>query len=579
MKIKAKFTINYLLIAFVALLSFNCGGGGGSTQATPPPLSVSLSTHAITASSYAQDPYLATATVNLTISGVIPSGGLYVGGNFTNNGIDSISALPASNNTVAITINYKNASTLAVGTYSDTISVIVSTDQAGNNQIANSPQTISSTYKVLLPPPQITMSSPASAYVGGPAFTLTIIGSGFPPDAQIQWNGTLMPTTYVSATNLTATIPATAIATAGTAQITVSGPDLTASSPIAFTIGNSQATFINIPAEDFVWDELNQVIYAAIPNILQYGPNTVFPNTIAVIDPIRGKVIKTVSTGGGIYPPVTGPFLLAISDDSSFLYAFTYVNQPGVSCSLQRYALPSLTLDTTFNIPLSTNSVSAMTVAPGAPHTLAVAMAAPGGRNAGVMVFDDTVQRASSILASVDGLPFSYLQWSQDASMLYVAENWPSLGEYMTLSVNTGGLTLQSDAAGILSSGSHDIHYVSSTGKIYVGNGQVLDPSTHNMIGACGSGWDGMTPDPILGLGFFLDLHPPQSNGTSSLAIHSYDLAQYSSFSTTTVPLISIPNTYGFSPNRILRCGPSALVLGGGLGPICVITGPFAQGK
>ncbi|WP_243303088.1 hypothetical protein [Geothrix oryzisoli] len=561
-------------------LFISCGGGGGgSTQVTPPPLGMSLSTHAITTSSYAQDPYLVTATVNLTISGAIPSGGIYVGGNFTSNGIDSISALAASNNTVVITINYKSASTLAVGTYSDTISVIAATDQAGTNQIANSPQTINSTYKVLLPPPQITMLSPASAYVGGPAFTLTIMGSGFPPDAQIQWNGIPMPTIYVSATTLTAAIPATALAAVGTAQITVSGADLATSNPIPFTIGNSQATFINIPASDLVWDGLNQVIYAAVPNILQYGSNNIFPNTIAAIDPNSGQVIKTVSTGGGINPPVTGPFFLAISEDSSFLYAFTYVNQPGVFCALQRYILPALTLDATFNIPFSTNTVSAMSVAPGAPHTLAIAMAAPGGRNAGVMIFDDTMQRGSSVLASIDGLPFSYLQWSPDASTLYVAEDWPSLGEYLTLSVNSGGPSVQSDAAGVLSSGSHDIHYVSSTGKIYVGNGQVLDPSTHNTVGTCGTGWGGMAPDPILGLGFFLDLHPSLPSGTSGLAIHSYDLTRYSSFSTTSIPLISVPNTPGFLPNRIIRCGPSTLALGGGLGPICLIKGPFAQGK
>jgi hypothetical protein len=359
----------------------------------------------------------------------------------------------------------------------------------------------------------------------------------------------------------------------------VSGADLLTSNPISFTIENSQATFLNIPAADFVWDELNQLIYAAIPNVLQDGPNVVFPNSIAAIDPIRGQVIKIVSTGGGIAPPATGPFFLAISDDSSFLYVLTYVNQPGVYCSLQRYILPSLALDPTFNIPFATNSVSAMSVAPGAPHTLAVAMAAPGGRNAGVMVFDDAVQRASSVLASIDGLPFSYLQWSPDASTLYAAENWSSLGEFMTLSVDASGLTMQSDTAGLLSSGSHDIHYVSSTGKLYVGNGQVLDPATQHTIGTCGSGWDGMTPDPTLGLGFFLDLHPPQTNGASSLAIHSYDLTQFSPFSTTTVPLISIPNTPGFAPSRIIRCGSSALVLGGGLGPLCVITGPFARGK
>lgn len=74
------------------------------------------------------------------------------------------------------------------------------------------------------PVPQITGLNPASAAAGGPAFTLTINGNGFVDGSTVHWNGTARPTTFVSATQLTATIPVEDIASTGIAQVTVVSP-------------------------------------------------------------------------------------------------------------------------------------------------------------------------------------------------------------------------------------------------------------------------------------------------------------------------------------------------------------------
>jgi len=66
--------------------------------------------------------------------------------------------------------------------------------------------------------------SPTSVAPGGPAFTLTVNGTGFVSGAKIKWNGTALTTTFVSGSQLTATVPATNIASAATATITVSNP-------------------------------------------------------------------------------------------------------------------------------------------------------------------------------------------------------------------------------------------------------------------------------------------------------------------------------------------------------------------
>lgn len=64
--------------------------------------------------------------------------------------------------------------------------------------------------------------SPASVVVGGPAFTLTALGSGFLSSSVLQWNGTALPTTVISPTELTAQVPSADIVAAGAVAVTVS---------------------------------------------------------------------------------------------------------------------------------------------------------------------------------------------------------------------------------------------------------------------------------------------------------------------------------------------------------------------
>jgi uncharacterized repeat protein (TIGR03803 family) len=87
-------------------------------------------------------------------------------------------------------------------------------------------------------PPSLTSLSPSSATAGGPAFTLTISGSGFLTGATVFWNGTALSTTYGSPSTITAQVPAADIASAGTAGITVTNPGSAASNALTFSITN-----------------------------------------------------------------------------------------------------------------------------------------------------------------------------------------------------------------------------------------------------------------------------------------------------------------------------------------------------
>jgi outer membrane protein assembly factor BamB len=67
--------------------------------------------------------------------------------------------------------------------------------------------------------------SPTSVSSAGPAFKMTVLGSGFSSSSAVQWNGSNRSTTYVSATELLAQINAADIATSGSASITVTNPN------------------------------------------------------------------------------------------------------------------------------------------------------------------------------------------------------------------------------------------------------------------------------------------------------------------------------------------------------------------
>ena len=73
--------------------------------------------------------------------------------------------------------------------------------------------------------PAITALSPTTATMGGSAYTLTLTGTGFDSSAVVSWAGGPVATTFVSATKLTAVIPASDITKLGSFAVTVWNAD------------------------------------------------------------------------------------------------------------------------------------------------------------------------------------------------------------------------------------------------------------------------------------------------------------------------------------------------------------------
>jgi hypothetical protein len=72
--------------------------------------------------------------------------------------------------------------------------------------------------------PILTSLSPSAAPAGTPNFTLTVNGSGFISASVVLWKGSPRTTAFVSNSRLDAQIPASDVATTGTAQVTVETP-------------------------------------------------------------------------------------------------------------------------------------------------------------------------------------------------------------------------------------------------------------------------------------------------------------------------------------------------------------------
>src|SRR5208337_2081851 len=74
------------------------------------------------------------------------------------------------------------------------------------------------------PVPTIQALSPNSSKQGGPAFTLSVVGSNFLPSSTVQWNGSSLQTSFVSSNLVTADIPASSLSASGPDAITVVNP-------------------------------------------------------------------------------------------------------------------------------------------------------------------------------------------------------------------------------------------------------------------------------------------------------------------------------------------------------------------
>lgn len=222
-------------LVLLASLFLACGGGGGGKQ--EPRLSLSVSPAQVTVQAGVGES-APSSYVTLTVTASEPYGqNLYLVGDLTRNGLDSVQPSPQSASTVLVMFSFKSPASLAPGVYSDTVTLGVTKDQGGTQHIGNSPVTIPVTYTVTpAPSPAITTIAPVSVTAGTRGVVLTLNGSSFAYNSSVQWDGAARATTYVNQGRLTAQLFDSDTATPGTHTITVSNGSEVVSAPATFTV-------------------------------------------------------------------------------------------------------------------------------------------------------------------------------------------------------------------------------------------------------------------------------------------------------------------------------------------------------
>jgi hypothetical protein len=261
----AAFTLTVNGTAFVNGATVNFNGGAATTTF----VSSTKLTAAITAAQIATG-----GTVNVTVTNPAPGGGTSTAATFTINNpaptITTIAPIAATTGGPAFTLTVNGGSFVASSvvnfngkaevttfvsptqltaaitgadiTTAGTVNVTVTNPAPGGG---TSP---TATFMINNPVAAISSLAPSSAIAGGAAFTLTVTGSSFVATSVVNFNGAAATTTFVSATQITAAIPAADIVTAGVVNVTVvnPAPGGGTSAPASFKINNPAPTIATL---------------------------------------------------------------------------------------------------------------------------------------------------------------------------------------------------------------------------------------------------------------------------------------------------------------------------------------------
>lgn len=447
--------------------------------------------------------------------------------------------------------------------YTGTFSIVVE-DPASQRVNSNA-----LTLPVVNPVPVLNSISPGTVTAGAPNFILTLTGTNFVQAATVQINGTtVQPNLYPTATSAIVSVPASAVSTVGTVSVTITNPAPGGGTSAAQTLNlisaNNRLRTINLAANDLGWDSAHNLLVASTGSSIS---NT--PNNLVTIDPLQGTIVTTQSLP-------SSPAGISVTDDGSYVY----VTLPSTG-QVERFTLPSLTPDITFNLGADSNGKFYMSnfvaAAPGHPHTVAItrhsSTTTAYGANGGVVVYDDGVPRTNIALPGAYPNYYDDITWSADATTLYATDSAVSFEDEAIFTVNASGVTLLSDQQGVLDEFVHHLAYDPKTARLLDDGGLAINAATGQQAGRFQ--FQAVTGGPYAAP-FALDLTQrtaffltsSSSNGNTQTSVSAFDLDHFSFTNSMAV--------YGLSwGSAIVRWGSSGLAIAGS--QIYLIDGSFVS--
>jgi len=153
------------------------------------------------------------------------------------------------------------------------------------------------------PAPTLITINPNNAVAGSASFTLTVNGTNFLNGAAVQWNTTLLSTTPVSPSQLTATVPSSLLVAGGSIPISVVNPDGTPTGTLTFTVQSPVLAIASSHTGSFAAGE-NNVYSLAVSNAAAAHSTS---GTVTVTDIMPAGMTLVSMAGPGWTCPNGGP--------------------------------------------------------------------------------------------------------------------------------------------------------------------------------------------------------------------------------------------------------------------------------
>jgi hypothetical protein len=470
-------------------------------------------------------------------------------------GSDFVSNSVIQWNGIALTTTYVSATQVTAQVPASDLTALGSINVTVMNLSPGGGTSSAAAFTVEEPVPVLSSISPTGGLAGSASVALTAYGSGFVSNSVIQWNGVALTTTYVSATQVTAQVPASDL-TGGSSATSVNisvinpAPNGGTSNPAQFFIvpRTTNVTSINLPVNALVWDSTHAKLYASLPSTDSNG------NSVVAIDPVSATVGTPQAAG-------SGPDPLALSSDDSFLYVG--LDSTG---QVERFSLPGLTLDTSLNLTLPIDPdfgqqvALTLAVAPGQPHTVAAILGNyswTGPNTGGTVLYDDATPRSN--IVPYNAASDSALAWGADSSVLYGSDGDSTGHGLSVMSANASGLTLKTEYRGLAQTEYGRMHFDPTSGHIYMDGGWVVDPATGGTIGSFNTSplvsYNSplCAPDLQNGVVFFLGQTMEQFDTGSGVTIQVFDAKTYNLLAT-----LPVPEATGY-PVDFMRWGNAGL--------------------
>jgi hypothetical protein len=333
----------------------------------------------------------------------------------------------------------------------------VSFDPVSSNNQANANTTV--TGNAFNATPNVTQLSPSLIQAGSSTTTLTVDGTGFTSGSSILWNGQTLPTTFVGAGQMTATVDSSLIQNLGWAQVSVTTPTPGGGQSAGLPLHIYQ--LLNVPANVISFDPFTRKIYAALPST----STTITGNSLVVIDPATGSVGTPIQVG-------SEPNLLSETSDGKYLF----IGLSGAK-SLGRFNLISQTMDLTIPI-VSTSIYSAGNVAATSVATIPGSDSSVGLQigQAGIGIFDISGS-TGAFRSNMSGIYNGDNPVFADATHFYAYDSETSGAEFYRFSIDSTGATLI-DGTTLNGFGGFSGKFAVDGGLVFGSSGGIINPST-----------------------------------------------------------------------------------------------------